>query len=146
MSFTVVCNSRFLYSGTSPGNCKYGFDWSLFEDCPYKVHLKFSSQDLQNIGDVLFTVSLPDLGVNLNSYIASTTTTATSSSVVAIIAPMYLVIDGPGNIQYLEGESTFTIPNKPRNSTFTVYIRDSNNIELTSASTNYIMTLFFEKV
>lgn len=146
MSFTVVLNSANIAGGTLPNSCQYSFDWSVFEDCPYKVNLSFLSQDMVNISESLFIVSIPDLGVNLNTYTAGASTTANSSSVVALISPSYYVADGGTNIQFLKGKSVFSIPNKPRSTTFTVFIKNVDGTLFPAGAINYIMTLYFEKV
>jgi hypothetical protein len=148
MSFTINCNSNNVFDGIDPSELTYSFDFSVFEDCPYKVHWKLISEPIIVVDETLFVLSITGLGVNLNSYTASSSTTAQSSSVVGLLSPYYIMDTTaitPVNFSYLKGGGFFFINNRPRSSSFTVRIKDQIDVSL-SDPTGYCLCLTFEKI
>lgn len=139
MSFTVVCNSL-NGTGASTSSLQYNFDWSKFEDGPYKLTFQFVSQPSTLNG--IYFINTPELGSCLNSYTAGTSTTAMTNNYLGVVSN-WNATAATGYQTNLQNLPKY-VSNKPRSNTFTINTTDQ--IGSAVALTGYVLILNFEKV
>ena len=142
MSFTVICNSGVNAGGTNASNYQYSFDFSKFDDGPYKLTFEFVSQ-ATNANNIYFII-IPDFGTCLNSYTAGGGTNAQLNNFLGIVSNWNGASVGTGYLTNLQQMPKF-IANRPRCSTFTVNIADTAGTAI-AAPVQYVLILNFEKV
>lgn len=143
MSFTVICNSVFSYdsANTNNSNRQYNFDFSKFDDGPYKLTFQFTS--VGTTTNNIYFIAIPDFGACLNSYSAGASTTATFNNFLGLISNWNATV-ATGYLTNLQNLPKF-VSNKPRASTFSVLIADINGAAI-ALPVDYILILNFEKM
>ena len=142
MIYNVVINSTNYVGGTNGSNLEYNFDWSNFEEGEYEMSFAYNAV-LSTLTSTLI-VSV-DLGVCMNSFTTTSSTSQRFSNVIGAIAP---TITADGNYTY-NASSVFNPPvylkSRPMSNRITIFTRDLNGA-LTDVGVDYVLILSFKKL
>jgi hypothetical protein len=142
MTYTVLINSDLKNSG-SISDCKYYFDWDIFEQKKYKVYVQFVSSSLTSD-----YTKVPSLYIELGqgkSYSVNKTLIIAQNS--QFFCQLYKV-EGK-TLPYLVSDETkhIELSTPPRNKDFTVRILNDDGLEFISDTDfSYTIKLTFEHI
>jgi hypothetical protein len=142
-NFSIVLNSTVYMSRTNRSSIQYGFDWSFLPEGKYSVSWKFTSQ--ASTANQLLILSIPDLGVRMNSYSAGSSTTAYTNSYMGTISNWYIG-NAAGMFRADYGDNPpLRFEQKPTNNVFNVNLYDNTGTAY-DIGVDYILILNFQRI
>lgn len=146
-SHTVVLRSTNYYAGTNKNSLQYAIDWSFLPDGKYALGYNFISKSVTD-NQIVF-ISLPDLGVVMNSFTAGSQTSANTNTFLGVVSNWYAGTTS-GGAGYLYSNYLTNPPirleSKPTNNIFTVNLYDNTGTTLYTMNAEYVLVLYFERI